>query len=364
MTRPIDTGMPRFLADMMGVLAFWPQKDLVEALGEAPEVAYSLYTEEEVQLNQSKQTSISDFFPKVERENGQTTGSVNSRPEEGSPEGEIQEDSLLNPHADAYQSPEATEAEVLNCSLQTADSDMTQDMSEATESISELSIEDSDISDGEPTETISITPGQATHHHQWPHPSIYNAGKAVWGPVPYHSEPLFKQGKPNLERPILMAAAEQWDYQSFEATAASQLPEHGFIEAAICLGAEMGDNPNPNPDGMHPQGAPEGATGGPDKANLMSAEAEATPTVSATTKSQSTSPGGKGATSDKADSKDSTAEALQGQEKTKGKFSTIQGLRNMQSIVWEDTQCTTTGALYASRDTCEPSQQQLNPLMT
>ena len=62
------TGMP-FLADMMGVLAFWPQKDLVEALGEAPEVTYSLYTAEEVQLHQSKQTSISDFFPKVERGN-------------------------------------------------------------------------------------------------------------------------------------------------------------------------------------------------------------------------------------------------------------------------------------------------------
>ena len=113
---------------MMGVLAFWPQNDLVEALGEAPEVAYSLYTKEEVQLHQTKQTSISDFFPKVERENGQTTGSVNPRPEESSPEGEIHGDSPLNPYADNYQSPEATEAEVLNCSLQTADSDMTQDV--------------------------------------------------------------------------------------------------------------------------------------------------------------------------------------------------------------------------------------------
>ena len=72
-TPPTNTGMP-FLADMMGVLAFWPQKDLVEAIGEAPEMAYSLYTKEEVQMHQNKQTSISDFFPKVERENGQPTG--------------------------------------------------------------------------------------------------------------------------------------------------------------------------------------------------------------------------------------------------------------------------------------------------
>ena len=42
-TPPTDTGMP-FLADMMGVLAFWPQKDLVEAMGEAPEMTYSLHT--------------------------------------------------------------------------------------------------------------------------------------------------------------------------------------------------------------------------------------------------------------------------------------------------------------------------------
>ena len=74
-------------------------------------------------MHQNKQTSISDFFPKVERENGQTTGSVNPRPEESSPEGEIQGDSLLNPHACTYQSPEATEAEVMNCSLQSTDSD-------------------------------------------------------------------------------------------------------------------------------------------------------------------------------------------------------------------------------------------------
>ena len=66
-TPPSDTGMPEFFADMMGVLAFWPQKDLVAAMGEAPEVAYSLYTDKEVQLHQTKQTSISDFFPKVER---------------------------------------------------------------------------------------------------------------------------------------------------------------------------------------------------------------------------------------------------------------------------------------------------------
>ena len=52
-TPPSDTGRPGFFADMMGVL---PQKDLVEALGEAPEVAYSLYTAEEVHLHQSKQT--------------------------------------------------------------------------------------------------------------------------------------------------------------------------------------------------------------------------------------------------------------------------------------------------------------------
>ena len=76
---------------------------------------------------------------------------------------------------------------------------MTQHVSEATGSISELSIEDSDISDGEPAETISIPPYQATHHPKWPHPSMYNAGKADWGPVPYNSEPLFKQEKPNLE---------------------------------------------------------------------------------------------------------------------------------------------------------------------
>ena len=57
--------MPEFFAGMMGVLAFWPQMDLVAALGDAPEVAFGLYTEEEVQQNQSRQTSISDFFTLV-----------------------------------------------------------------------------------------------------------------------------------------------------------------------------------------------------------------------------------------------------------------------------------------------------------
>ena len=89
-----------------------------------------------------------------------------------------------------------------------------------------------------------------------------------------------------------MAAAEQWNYETFKATATSQLPEHDFIEVTYCLGAEMGHNPNPSPQGTHPQGAP----GGLGEANLMSTEAEAKPTVAATTKAQSTSPGGKGAT--------------------------------------------------------------------
>ena len=48
-----------------------------------------------------------------------------------------------------------------------------------------------------------------------------------------------------LERPILMAASQQWDYQAFKVAATSELPEHDFIEATICLGAEMGDNPSP-----------------------------------------------------------------------------------------------------------------------
>ena len=114
----------------MGVLAFWPQKDLVKAMGEAPEVAYSLYAKGEVQLHQNQQPSISDFFPKVERENGQPTGSVKPRPEESPPEGEIHGGTPLNPLAGTYQRPGRTEAEVLNCSLQTADGDMTQDVSE------------------------------------------------------------------------------------------------------------------------------------------------------------------------------------------------------------------------------------------
>ena len=113
-----------------------------------------------------------------------------------------------------------------------------------------------------------------------------------------------------------MAAAEQWDYKVFKATAASQLPEHGFIEVTYCLGAEPNPDPNPGPCDIQPQGGP-GDLGKPD---LMSAETEAKPTVAATTKSQSTSPGGKGATSDKADSKDSTAEALQDQGKTNGEI--------------------------------------------
>ena len=195
-------------------------------------------------------------------------------------------------------------------------------MPEATESISELSIRDSDISDGEPSENIiagssaSKDPSAAAGIDS---PAARTTG---WGPVPYNSEPLFRQEKPMPERPILMAASQQWDYQAFKVAATSELPEHDFIEVTYSLGAEMGDNPNPNPDGMHPQGAPEGATGGLDKANLMSAEAEAKPAVSATTKAQSTSPGGKGATSEKlpADSKDSTAEALQAKEKSNGEI--------------------------------------------
>ena len=46
-----------------------------------------------------------------------------------------------------------------------------------------------------------------------------------------------------------MAAAEQCDYKVFKATAASQLPEHGFIEVTYCLGAEA--NPNPDPGDIH-----------------------------------------------------------------------------------------------------------------
>ena len=55
-TPPSNSGMPGFMADMMGVLAFWPQKYLVEAIGEDLEVAYSLYTEAEIQLHQGRQT--------------------------------------------------------------------------------------------------------------------------------------------------------------------------------------------------------------------------------------------------------------------------------------------------------------------
>ena len=146
---------------------------------------------------------------------------------------------------------------------------------------------------------------------------MYNAGKADWGPVPYNSEPPFKQEKPNLERPILMAAAEQWDYKSFEATATSQLPEHGFIEVTYCLGAERGPNPNLNPDpgngGIHPQGAP----GDLEQANLMSAEAKAKSTVAANTKAQSKPPGGIGATSEKSPA---AAEALQEEKKDNGQI--------------------------------------------
>ena len=110
-----------------------------------------------------------------------------------------------------------------------------------------------------------------------------------------------------------MAAAEQWNYESFKATATSQLPEHDFIEVTYCLGAEMGHNPNPSPQGTHPQGAP----GGLGEANLMSAGGKAKLTVAATTKAQSKSPGGIGATSEKSQD---AAEALQEKKKDNGQI--------------------------------------------
>ena len=91
-------------------------------------MAYSLYTKEEVQMHQqNKQTSISDFFPKVERENGQPDGSVKPRPEEVSPEAEILGGLSLNPNASTYKVQVTSEAEVLNCSLISENSDMSQD---------------------------------------------------------------------------------------------------------------------------------------------------------------------------------------------------------------------------------------------
>jgi len=114
-----------------------------------------------------------------------------------------------------------------------------------------------------------------------------------------------------------MAAAEQWDYKSFKATATSQLPEHGFIEVTYCLGAEMGHNPNTNPDPGHGGITPQGEPGDLNQANLISAEAKAKPTVAATTKAQSTSPGGIGATSEKSPD---AAEALQDEKKDNGQI--------------------------------------------
>ena len=120
---------------------------------------------------------------------------------------------------------------------------MTQDVSEATGSISELSLEDSDISDGEPSETM-ITGSTATKD-----PSTAAeidstaAGAETRGLAALKSEPAFRQEKPILERPILMAASQTWDYQAFNAIATSELPKHGFIEVTHILGAEMGHNP-------------------------------------------------------------------------------------------------------------------------
>ena len=204
---------------------------------------------------------------------------------------------------------------------------MSLDVTEATESISELPIEDSDISDGEPSE-ITLAGATASKDSSRAAGDIPRAAQQAnidldaslcrLGGTRANLKSLFKPEMPTLERPILMAAAEQWDYELFKATATSQLPEHGFIEPTPCLGAEMGHNPDPNPQGTHPQGAP----GGLSEANLMSAESYAKQKVAATTKGLPTSHGGKGATSEKspADTKDSPAEALQDKEKDNGQI--------------------------------------------
>jgi len=130
---------------------------------------------------------------------------------------------------------------------------MTQDVSEATGSISELSLEDSDISDGEPSETIIAGSTATKDPSTAAEIESTAAGATKRGLAAPKSEPLFRQEKPILERPILMAASQTWDYQAFKVTATSELPRHGFIEVAHSLGAEMGHNPNPNPDEIHQQ---------------------------------------------------------------------------------------------------------------
>ena len=232
----------------------------------------------------------------------------------------------LNPNAGTYKVQATSEAEVLNCSLITENSDMSQDVTEATESISEPSIEDSDISDGEPLETIikGSEPTQNSCKAAGTNPTAALFEKK--GLAALKSEPLFRHEKPNLERPILMASTQSWDYEAFTTTVASQLPEHDFIKVPGSLRAKLGHNPSLDEPGEHGNAAE--VIEGMDQAELMSSRAEAKQPVAATTKAArtlSTSPGGKEATSEKP-GKGNTAEALQGQEKTNGTF--FDDLRN------------------------------------